>query len=166
MAGKTSQPKENPEEYINLSNIDLNTFSLEREMNPMLLTPLEVNAKATHATMLHNEQHNLTKSANQKGKQLESNKEPLKIPWRFAQWAKIFNKKASKQFPPSRTFDHKIELKPTFEAKSMKLYQVAPAEEKALKEFIDKNLQKGYIHPSKSPMASPFFFVAKKGGDL
>ena len=32
--------------------------------------------------------------------------------------------------------------------------------------FIDENLTKGYIQPSKSPMASPFFFVAKKSGDL
>ena len=95
MAGKTSQPEENPKEYVNLSNVDLDTFSLEREMNPMLLTPLEVNAKATHATTLHNEQHNPTKSANQKGKQPESNKEPPEIPRRFARWAKIFNKKAS-----------------------------------------------------------------------
>ena len=32
--------------------------------------------------------------------------------------------------------------------------------------FINENLAKGYIRPSKSPMASPFFFVAKKNGDL
>ena len=32
--------------------------------------------------------------------------------------------------------------------------------------FIDENLAKGYIRPSKLPMASPFFFVAKKSGDL
>jgi len=29
-------------------------------------------------------------------------------------------------------------------------------------EFIKKNLKKGYIRPSKSPMASPFFFITKK----
>ena len=32
-----------------------------------------------------------------------------------------------------------------------------------MNEFIDENLAKGYIRPSKSPMASPFFFVPKKG---
>jgi Reverse transcriptase (RNA-dependent DNA polymerase) len=32
-------------------------------------------------------------------------------------------------------------------------------------DFLNKNLAKGYIHPSKSPMASPFFFVAKKDSD-
>ena len=32
--------------------------------------------------------------------------------------------------------------------------------------FIDENLAEGYIWPSKSPMASPFFFAAKKSRDL
>ena len=31
-----------------------------------------------------------------------------------------------------------------------------------MNKFIDENLAKGYIRPSKSPMASPFFFVDKK----
>jgi hypothetical protein len=31
-----------------------------------------------------------------------------------------------------------------------------------MNKFLDENLAKGYIRPSKSPMASPFFFVAKK----
>lgn len=31
---------------------------------------------------------------------------------------------------------------------------------------LDENLQKGYIRPSSSPMASPFFFVGKQDGLL
>ena len=34
----------------------------------------------------------------------------------------------------------------------------------ALKVFIDENLKEGKILPSKSPQASPFFFVPKKNG--
>ena len=41
-----------------------------------------------------------------------------------------------------------------------------PQEHTEIDKFIDENLTKGYIRPSKSPMASPFFFVAKKSGDL
>ena len=48
----------------------------------------------------------------------------------------------------------------------MKPYHLTMAEEKELKTFIDENLKKGYIRPSKSPMASPFFFVGKKDGAL
>ena len=39
-------------------------------------------------------------------------------------------------------------------------------ERKALDEFLDENLRTGRIRPSKSPMASPFFFVKKKDGSL
>lgn len=35
-----------------------------------------------------------------------------------------------------------------------------------MNEFLDDNLRKGYIRPSTSPMASPFFFVGKKDGSL
>jgi hypothetical protein len=39
-------------------------------------------------------------------------------------------------------------------------------EDMALKKFLDEMVAKGYIHPSKSPYASPFFFVKKKDGKL
>ena len=39
-------------------------------------------------------------------------------------------------------------------------------EQEALNQFLDENLAKGYIVPSKSPMASPVFFVKKKDGKL
>jgi hypothetical protein len=39
-------------------------------------------------------------------------------------------------------------------------------EQKTLNQFIKENLEKGYIVPSKSPMASPVFFVKKKTSDL
>ncbi|ESK80714.1 reverse transcriptase-rnase h-integrase [Moniliophthora roreri MCA 2997] len=37
-----------------------------------------------------------------------------------------------------------------------------PAEQKEQDKFLEENLHKGYIRKSKSPIASPFFFVAKK----
>ena len=39
-------------------------------------------------------------------------------------------------------------------------------EDKALDKFIDKQLLKGYIIPSKSPYVSSFFFIKKKDGKL
>ena len=39
-------------------------------------------------------------------------------------------------------------------------------EDEVLDKFIDDQLLKGYIEPSKSPYASPFFFVKKKDGKL
>jgi Reverse transcriptase (RNA-dependent DNA polymerase) len=47
-----------------------------------------------------------------------------------------------------------------------KNYNLIPEEQKELDKFLDKNLEKGYIWPSRSPQVSPFFFVKKKDGRL
>jgi len=39
-------------------------------------------------------------------------------------------------------------------------------EQKALKEFIDKNLTNGFIHSTSSPHGAPFLFVKKKDSSL
>jgi hypothetical protein len=39
-------------------------------------------------------------------------------------------------------------------------------EDEALDVFIDEQLEKGYIHPSKSQYASSFFFIKKKDSKL
>ncbi|THH05058.1 hypothetical protein EW145_g5082 [Phellinidium pouzarii] len=78
----------------------------------------------------------------------------------------LFEKKAVEQFPIEQPYDHAIDLKPDFVPHDYKLYSMTPKEEVALDEFLTKNLCKGYICPSKSPMASPFFFVDKKDNTL
>jgi len=55
-------------------------------------------------------------------------------------------------------------MKPGFELKLFKAYNLMPEEQEQQKEFVNENLKKGYIRPSKSLMASPFFFIAKKDG--
>ena len=57
-------------------------------------------------------------------------------------------------------------MKPDFVPKSFKTYNLTPAEQIELDKFLKENLDKGYIRPSQSPMASPFFFVTKKDGKL
>ena len=39
-------------------------------------------------------------------------------------------------------------------------------EQEELDRFLEENLWKGYIRPSKLPLASPVFFVKKKDGKL
>ena len=43
---------------------------------------------------------------------------------------------------------------------------MSPVEQAELDKWIDEELRKGYIRPSKSPNSSPFFFVKKKDGTL
>ena len=68
--------------------------------------------------------------------------------------------------PPHWPFDHTIELKDSFVPKIAKVYPLNPAEKDACIVFLDEHLETGWIIPSKSPQASPFFFVPKKVGTL
>ncbi len=47
-----------------------------------------------------------------------------------------------------------------------KVYPLNQNEQEQLDKFLDENLDSGRIRPSKSPFASPFFFVKKKDGSL
>jgi hypothetical protein len=78
----------------------------------------------------------------------------------------VFDDNKANRFPESNMWDHKIDIKEGFEPKSFKNYNLTPEERKELDRFLDKILEKGYIRPSQSPQASPFFFVKKKDGRL
>ena len=117
---------------------------------------LWINAKSTNATTIQAE---------------INSKKPMvpledQIPKEFHKFLDVFSKKSATRFPESRSWDHKIELKDTFIPKSFKTYNLTPAEQIELDNFLKGNLDKGYIWPSQSPMASPFFFVNKKDGKL
>lgn len=78
----------------------------------------------------------------------------------------VFEKKAAERMPISRPWDHAIDLKPGFVPRDCKIIPLSPGERQEMDKFVDENLAKGYIRPSKSPMASPVFFVKKKDGTL
>jgi hypothetical protein len=88
------------------------------------------------------------------------------VPAEYHEYLDIFNEEKAHRFPESRPWDHKIEMKEGFEPKLFKNYNLTPAEQLELDKFLKENLEKGYIQPSQSPMASPFFFVSKKDGKL
>ena len=88
------------------------------------------------------------------------------IPQELMAYWNMFDKKKAEQFFESHPWDHAIDLKPNFIPKDCKVYPLTPQEHMEMDKFIDENLAKGYIWPLKSSMASPFFFVAKKSGDL
>ena len=57
-------------------------------------------------------------------------------------------------------------MKEGFNLKSFKNYNPTPEEQKELDKFLNENLKKGYIQSSRSPMASPCFFIENKDGKL
>jgi hypothetical protein len=88
------------------------------------------------------------------------------VPAEYHEYLDIFSEEKAHRFPKSRPWDHKIKIKKGFEPKLFKNYNLTPAEQLKLDKFLKENLKKGYIRPSQSPMASPFFFVSKKDGKL
>ena len=94
-------------------------------------------------------------------------KKKVEIPAVYDRFKRLFSEEASHRFPPSRPWDHAIDLKPDApDAIPCKVYPMTPAEDKALEEFIREQYAKGYIRPSKSPYVSPFFFIKKRDGKL
>ena len=91
----------------------------------------------------------------------------VKVPEEYQRHWKVFSKEESHRFPPSRPWDHAIELKEGApEAINCKIIPTAMEEDEALKKFIKEQLEKGYIRKSKSPYASAFFFIKKKDRKL
>jgi len=101
-------------------------------------------------------------------KKVESNedKEMLKklVSKRFWRWGKVFGKKKLERIPVQKTWDHAIELKEGFIPKKRKIYSLSREEREEMQAFVEDQLRKEYIHPSKLPQTSPVHFVAKKDG--
>jgi len=83
---------------------------------------------------------------------------------KFWKWKKVFGKKESERMPVRKAWDHAIELKEGFVPKKGKVYSLSREEREEVQAFVEDQLRKGYIRPSKSPQTSPVHFVAKKDG--
>ena len=88
------------------------------------------------------------------------------LPKPYINFQDMFSKESFNELPDWKQWDHAIDLKPESQPFSMKVYPMSPIEQKELNDFLEENLSSGHIHPSKSPMASPVFFVKKKYGKL
>src|SRR5258708_23485773 len=78
----------------------------------------------------------------------------------------VFSKEAFDELPPRKVWDHAIDLSPGTELPCSQTFPLSPTEQKELDDFLWENLANGRIHPSKSPMGAPVFFVKKKDGSL
>ena len=147
--------EEDEEEYLNSTQNPLDNNELALLVSAItgeMDNDLWINAKMSTATEIQAELN------------LKKKIVPLEeqIPKEFHEFLDIFSEEKAARFPESRPWDHKIEMKDTFIPKSFKTYNLTPEEQTELDKFLKDNLEKGYIRPSQSPMASPFFFVGKK----
>jgi len=89
------------------------------------------------------------------------------IPKQYRAFERVFSEEASHEFPPSRPWDHAINLKPDAPAALPgKLIPLSQAELEELRKFVKEHLGRGTIRPSKSPYKARFFYIKKKDRKL
>lgn len=55
-----------------------------------------------------------------------------------------------------------VELKEDFKPMKGRIIPLPKDDLQKIREFIDENMKKGFIRPSKSPQSAPVFFIPKK----
>ena len=98
----------------------------------------------------------------QQGKPTEKTPEEL-VSKEYHKFLKVFSKKESEHMPLWKPWDHTIDLKDTFKLKKGHIILLSSAEQEAMV-FLDDQLKKGCIPPSKFSQMSPVFFIPKKDG--
>ena len=86
------------------------------------------------------------------------------VPRRFWKWKKVFGKKELERMPVQKTWDYAIELKEGIMPRKEKVYSLLREEREEVQKFVEDQLRKEYIQPSKSLQMSPVHFVVKKDG--
>jgi hypothetical protein len=97
----------------------------------------------------------------------DNHPDPLKfVPPEYHDFANVFSKTSALQLPPSRPFDHAINLENNAAPGYGLIYSLSEPEHAAVKEFINDHLATGTIRPSQSPIGAPVLFAKKKDGAL
>jgi hypothetical protein len=132
-------------------------LTVERILMVDLQPVMNIRARGTISTEL----------AHQATREVKKKSFNEQIPSYLHEFRDVFDKKDFDELPPKRPWDHAIELIPGKELRlDCKIYPLSRTEQEELDKFLEENLRTGRIRPSKSPMASPFFFIKKKDGSL
>jgi hypothetical protein len=88
------------------------------------------------------------------------------VPNYLHEFQDIFAEESWSSLPEQKIRDHAIKLTEDMKMLNCKVYPMSCSKQTGLNAYIDKHLLTGCIRPSKSPMASPCFFIKKKDGKL
>ena len=64
----------------------------------------------------------------------------VKLPERYEEFSSVFSEEEAHHFPPSRPYNHAINLNDSFVPKVGKIYPLTPKEQKATEDFLEENL--------------------------
>ncbi|KAJ1571923.1 hypothetical protein NDA15_000371 [Ustilago hordei] len=88
------------------------------------------------------------------------------IPKPYQHLRDVFDEVEADKLPHHTEHDLHLELIEGGKPPQGPLYLKGPKEMSELRRYLDENLEKGFIRPSKSPARSPVLFVPKKDGGL
>ena len=93
------------------------------------------------------------------GREEESEEEKIKrlLPKEYHDFVPLFKKAVTDVLPLHRQYDHKITLKEGFTLPFGSICSLSIPELKALREWLDENLSKGFIRASLSPAGHQFY---------
>ncbi|KAK9401689.1 hypothetical protein NXF25_010045 [Crotalus adamanteus] len=80
--------------------------------------------------------------------------------------AMVFSEQECDSLPPHRRTDCAIELIPGAKLPKARMYPMTFTELQEMRQYVDKNLARGFIVPARSRMAAPVLFQGKKDGGL
>jgi hypothetical protein len=88
------------------------------------------------------------------------------VPEQYRDYVDVFSKEKAKQFPPKREEDHEIKFtNDVLKFFKGDVYSLTVKQTAFLRKWLDEELDKGFIRPSKSPYPSPTFLIEKKNRD-
>ena len=88
------------------------------------------------------------------------------VPSEYHKFADIFSKTKAEVLPPHRPYDLKINLEEGAQPLVSPIYSLSASEQEALKEFIEENLNTGFIWPTSSLHGTLVLFIKKKDSSL
>ena len=100
------------------------------------------------------------KKDQEKEEEMEEDHRKIKemVPKRFLKQKKVFGKVESERMLTRKTWDYAIDLKKTFKPQKERIYPLSKNKREEVQKFVEDQLRKGYIRPSKSPQTSLVFF--------
>ena len=88
------------------------------------------------------------------------------VPSEYHKFTDVFNKTKAETLSPYHLYNLKINLEESAQPLVGPIYSLSAFEQEALKEFIEENLNTGFIQPILSLHSAPVLFVRKKDGSL
>ena len=88
------------------------------------------------------------------------------VPSKYHEFADIFSKTKAEVLASYHSYDLKINLEEGAQPLVGPIYSLSVSEQEVLKEFIEENLNMGFIRPTLSLHSVPVLFIKKKDGSL